>query len=121
MTMLALFTGTDNPVEEGHQENVGECIIHHVKNSNEWNVFGYHMQLPQFEPVNILGVSVDFSITNHVVMLWIASLILVLLFWLSFRKRTLVPKGFAAILEMLLLFLRDEVAIANLGEKIDMP
>jgi F-type H+-transporting ATPase subunit a len=117
MTMLALLSGTNTPVEEGHEENIGEFIVHHVQNSNEWNVFGYHVHLPQFEPVNIFGITFDFSITNHVVMLWIASLILILLFGLSFRKRPLVPKGFAAILEMIVMFLRDEIAIANLGEK----
>jgi F-type H+-transporting ATPase subunit a len=115
--MLAVFAGMDGPADEGHEENVGEFIVHHVQNSNEWNIFGYHVQLPQFEPVTILGVPIDFSITNHVVMLWIAALFLVLLFGWSFRKRPLVPKGFAAILEMLVLFLRDEVAVANLGEK----
>jgi F-type H+-transporting ATPase subunit a len=115
--MLFSLTGLRSVAEEEHTENVGEFIVHHVQNSHEWNVFGYHIHLPQFEPVNILGVTVDFSITNHVVMLWIASLFLILLFWFSFRKRSLVPKGFASVLEMLVLFLRDEIAIANLGEK----
>jgi F-type H+-transporting ATPase subunit a len=103
-------------VEEGHDENVGEFIIHHVQNSSEWNIFGYHLQLPHFEPINIFGIPIDLSITNHVVMLWIASIILILMFWFSFRARKLVPTRFAALLEMMLLFLRDEIAIANLGE-----
>jgi F-type H+-transporting ATPase subunit a len=50
-------------------------------------------------------------------MIWIAALFLLLSFGLSFRKRPLVPRGFASLLEMLILFIRDEVAIPNLGEK----
>ena len=103
--------------EEGQKEDIGQYIIHHVQNSNEWNIFGYHLHLPQFEPINVLGLTIDLSITNHVVMIWIASLFLILAFSLSFSKRKLVPTGFGAILEMLVLFIRDEVAVANLGEK----
>ena len=50
-------------------------------------------------------------------MIWVASLFLLLAFGLSFRKKPLVPKGFASLLEMLILFIRDEIAIPNLGEK----
>lgn len=114
MILLSMFF---NSTEEGQEENVGEFIIHHVQNSNEWNVFGYHLHLPHFEPINIFGVTIDLSITNHVVMLWIASIFLILLFGFSFRARKLVPTGIAALLEMLVLFLRDEIAIANLGAK----
>lgn len=102
---------------QGHEENVGQFIVHHVQNSNEWNIFGYHLQLPQFEPINVLGISIDLSITNHVVMIWIASIFLILSFGISFRKRSLVPTGFGALLEMMILFIRDEIAITNLGEE----
>ncbi len=103
--------------ENGQKDNLGEFIIHHVKNSNELNIFGYHVPLPQFEPIDIFGIQIDMSITNHTVMLFVAALFLILLFNISFRKKQLAPKGFAAILEMLMIFIRDELAIANLGEK----
>jgi F-type H+-transporting ATPase subunit a len=114
MTLLAAF---GSETQEGQEENVGEFIVHHVTNSNEWNVFGYHLHLPQFEPISILGIQIDLSITNHVVMIWIAAIFLILAFGISFRKRPLVPGGFAAILEMLILFVRDEIAIPNLGDE----
>lgn len=106
-----------NNADQGQKEDIGEYIIHHVQNSAEWNIFGYHLHLPQFEPISIFGLTIDMSITNHVVMIWVASLFLILAFWLSFSKRKLVPTGFGAILEMLVLFIRDEVAVANLGKK----
>jgi len=116
MALLSVLSSFETP-ENGHEENVGEYILHHVSNSNEWNIFGYHLHLPQFEPFSFLGLTIDMSITNHVVMLWVASLFLLLLFKFSFKKNTLVPKGFASILEMLVIFVRDEIAVANLGEK----
>ncbi|HFE63310.1 MAG TPA: ATP synthase F0 subunit A, partial [Caldithrix sp.] len=73
--------------------------------------------LPTFEPINVLGVQIDLSITLHVVMMWVASLILILTFWLLFRKKRLVPRGFAAILESMVLFVRDEIAVPNMGIK----
>jgi len=113
MTIKTLLDSTD----EEQQENIGEYIIHHVQNSDEWNFFGLHIHLPQFEPINVLGITIDLSITNHVIMLWFASIFLLLAFGLSFRKRKLVPTGFAALLEMLVMFIRNDVAIANMGEK----
>jgi F-type H+-transporting ATPase subunit a len=50
-------------------------------------------------------------------MIWIAAVFLILAFGISFRKRPLVPGGLAAILEMLILFVRDEIAIPNLGKE----
>jgi F-type H+-transporting ATPase subunit a len=117
MAILTALAVSNSGTQEGHEENVGEFIVHHVSNSNEWNVFGYHLKLPQFDPINILGLQIDLSITNHVVMIWVAALFLLLAFGISFRKRPLVPKGFAAILELLILFVRDEIAIPNLGKE----
>ncbi len=111
------MTEAADAAAHGQNEDVGSYIIHHVQNSGEWNVFGLKIHLPQFEPIQLFGLNIDLSITNHVVMIWLAAIFLVLLFGLSFSKRRLVPRGFPAILEMLVLFIRDEVAIANLGEK----
>jgi F-type H+-transporting ATPase subunit a len=117
MILLSATTAAKNSTAEGQEENIGEYIIHHVQNTNEWNIFGYHLHLPHFEPFTIFGITVDMSITNHVVMIWLAAITLILLFKLSFRRNKLIPTGFGSILEMLVLFIRDEVAIANLGEK----
>jgi F-type H+-transporting ATPase subunit a len=117
MILASMLAGSPQPEGDEQSVDVGEYIIHHVQNHNEWNVFGTTIHLPQFDPITVMGLKIDLSITNHVVMLWIASLILLLTFTLLFRKRSLVPKGFAALLEMLVVFIRDEIAIANLGEK----
>ncbi len=113
MTAAWLLDVTEQPEKEG----LGQFIVHHLKDSHEWNLFGHHLQLPTFPPVHILGVTIDFSITLHVVMLWTAALILITLFGVQFRKRSLVPRGAAAILEMMALYVRDEISIPNLGTK----
>ncbi len=105
------------PEEKGN-ENLGDFIRHHMQNSHEWNIpFIGHVHLPSFEPFTFLGMHIDLSITLHLVMLWVASLIVVFLFWWSFRKPQPVPRGLAAVLESLVLFVRDEIAIPNMGEK----
>ncbi len=102
---------------EAHEESLGQFITHHIQDSHEWNVLGYHIQLPTFQPIHFLGMEIDLSITQHVVMIWIASLILIITFGLLFRKKRLVPTGFAAMLESMVLFVRDEIAIPNVGAK----
>ncbi len=105
------------PEEQGN-EGLGGFLRHHMQNSHEWNLpFIGHVHLPSFEPFTILGMQVDMSITLHLVMLWVASLIVVLMFWWSYRKPRPVPRGLATILESLVLFVRDDIAIPNMGEK----
>ncbi|MEJ2637441.1 MAG: hypothetical protein P8184_19405, partial [Calditrichia bacterium] len=110
----------DQVVQEAGEKTelgLGEYIVHHIKNSNEWNIFGYHLHLPTFKPVHILGTQVDFSITQHLVMMWVTSIILIVALGLLFRKKRLVPSGIAAMMEVLVLFVRDEIAIPNMGAK----
>lgn len=114
--MMSAFLMTE-PTAEHEEENLGQFIIHHIKDSHEWNLFGYHIHLPTFEPISLFGIQVDLSITLHVVMMWVASLILIITFWALFRKKRLVPTGLAAALEAMVLFVRDEIAIPNMGEK----
>ncbi|QQR44947.1 F0F1 ATP synthase subunit A [Myxococcus xanthus] len=62
----------------------------------------------------------DLSITKHTVMMWLAALLLMatLFIWGNRDKTKLVPRGAGAnILEMLVLFVRDELAIKNIGKE----
>ncbi|MEJ2054378.1 MAG: F0F1 ATP synthase subunit A [Calditrichaceae bacterium] len=101
-----------------HQENIGAWISHHIENSNAWHIFpGVEIHLPHFPTIHFLGMSIDLSITNHTVMLFIAGLILISLFMFLYKLKDKVPSGFGNILELLVLFVRDEIAIGNMGEK----
>lgn len=62
----------------------------------------------------------DLSITKHTVMMWLASLLLIgmLFIWSNRDKTKLVPRGTGAnLFEMLVLFVRDELAIKNIGKE----
>jgi F-type H+-transporting ATPase subunit a len=97
----------------GIGQEISHTIIHHITNGNEIELpFVGYVHLPE---LSILGV--DMSITKHVVMMWVAGLVLLLLFGIAFRRRELVPRGLANVLEIGVKFVRDEIAIKNLGEK----
>ena len=77
------------------------------------DVFGEHWYLP--------GTQIDVRPTKHVVMLWIAGVLCAAVLLLTARAHERHshevgrPKGFAAGLEAVVLYLRDEVALANVG------
>ena len=59
---------------------------------------------------------IDLSITRHVVIMWVASLLLIVLMLRAFRKPRTVPSGLANFFEAIVLFLRDEVILPIMGE-----
>lgn len=83
-----------------HGASAGEEILHHIQDSTIY-------------PLKLFGY--DISITKHILLMWIAAAFLIILFRWSFRKRELVPKGLANILEALVLFIRDDVVYPNMG------
>ncbi|MGO4773612.1 F0F1 ATP synthase subunit A [Flavobacterium sp. W22_SRS_FK3] len=61
----------------------------------------------------------DFSITKNVVSMFLVSLLLLLMFTglaKSYKKGP-IPTGFGRVLEPLIIFIRDEIAVPNIGEK----
>ncbi len=60
---------------------------------------------------------IDLSITNHIFMMFIVSIILIAAFGFAFRKRSLVPKGLANALEATVNYIWKEVILANLGDE----
>ena len=78
-------------------------------------------ELPRWDPIHIGSLAIDISPTRHVVMLWIAAGLCLLTTLLALRahnKRTATgkaPKGFANGLEAMILYLRNEVIMPNVG------
>src|SRR3989339_156909 len=56
-------------------------------------------------------------ISKHLLMMGIASLILLVVFPLVIRSRSAALAPFRAMIEIIVLFLRDEVVVPNLGHK----
>ncbi len=109
--------------QEGGEFDISEMILHHLVDSREWETpFGV-VHLPQFRPVHLGPITIDFSITKHVLFMMIAALMVAVLMILAARdaKREHAagaergPKGAANVVEALILYLRDEVALKNIG------
>lgn len=102
--------------QASQDDNIGHWIINHITNSNEWHIPWLHLHLPLFKPFQFLGITIDLSISNHLVMLWIAAVIILLLFR-SVKTKNQVQTGLGMFLETIVVFVRDEIAIANMGKK----
>jgi len=102
------------PAEE---EKAGDVIMHHILDNNVFvfDPFG-EIHLPKLPPV----AGIDISITKHVVMLWLVSAALVIVFsvvggkYKSMSARQ-APKGLANAMEALVEFIRLDVAKSNIG------
>ncbi|MGH9797287.1 MAG: F0F1 ATP synthase subunit A, partial [Candidatus Polarisedimenticolia bacterium] len=58
-------------------------------------------------------------ITRHVVMMWLVSGLLILLLWLAARPRRQAPRGLQNLMEMIIVFVRDDLARKNIGRHGD--
>jgi len=74
------------------------------------------LSLPTIPSFNVAGVEIDMSITKHVAIMWVASILLITMMLKAFRKPKDVPSGLANFFEAIVLFLRDEVVIPIMGE-----
>ncbi len=97
----------------------GSWIIEHIVDSNvlDFEPFGV-IHLPSFH-FNLFGYSIHLEITKHVIFLWLAAIIVASLLIYTARsyKKSLVPKGIANLIEMIIQFLRDEIVAPTIGEK----
>ena len=102
------------------EEKAGDVIMHHILNNR---VFAF----PPFGSVELPEIKVggfDISITKHVVMLWVVSAILLVIFSIvgaKYKKMTpsQAPKGLVNAMEALVEFIRTDVAKANIGKEYE--
>lgn len=96
----------------GEEPSVGEAILHHVQDTHVLDLWPLgHLTLPQ---LHLFGI--DFSLTKHLLMMWLASVLLVVLFSRAYRKPRSVPSGISNFLEAIVVFLRDEVIFPSMGD-----
>ncbi|MBW3555016.1 MAG: F0F1 ATP synthase subunit A [Gemmatimonadetes bacterium] len=109
--------------EEGEGFNIQEMILHHLADSHEWEFAGRTFHLPTFEPVHWGPLTLDFSITKHVLFMIVAAVLVAAVLIPAARKARRAhaegaargPKGGANVVEAFILYLRDEVAKPNVG------
>ena len=98
----------------GGEFDIAEMLAHHMVNSRELELpFVGTVHLP---PLRLGGW--ELPITKHAVMMWLASGLLLVLLLLLARRVQARPTGKAqTLIEMAVVFVRDEIAIKNMGEK----
>jgi F-type H+-transporting ATPase subunit a len=113
MWFLAVAQAQDAALEHTEMERegfqAGETIIHHIANT---------AQNPVIHLPKVFGI--DFSISKHVIMLWLVALLVFLLItWIVRRnlKRGPVPTGLGNGLEFLVEYIRDSIVEPNVGAK----
>ncbi|MDT8435480.1 MAG: F0F1 ATP synthase subunit A [Gemmatimonadota bacterium] len=114
----------EGDAEEGHAEEWGtDAMMHHIVDARELELFGQKISLEPLSvpPVHVAGLEIDVSPTKHVVFLWLASLLTVLTVWLAARRSARTdhgreaPRGILNLFESFYVYLRDDVALANIG------
>lgn len=102
--------------------NIGEMLLHHT--ADAWTIdlpFGYVWHLPRWPDTHLGPITLNLSPTKHVVFLFLTAILVFLTMWwtgrLLERQRAgqKGSKGFAAGMEGIVLFVRDDIAIANIG------
>lgn len=76
-----------------------------------------HFRIEKIIEIHLFGV--DFSITNAVIMMWIASVILIILFAIAGRRSREVPSKFQNFMEVVIQFLKDSLAGETLSDEKD--
>jgi F-type H+-transporting ATPase subunit a len=108
---------------EGHAAGAAEeklDAIQHILDQTYLEIPVYHShhffdgKLP-LPSLHIFGL--DLSITRHVVMMWVAGALLVVLLSAAFRRPRLIPSGLANFFEAIVVFVRNDIVLENLGER----
>ena len=103
-------------------------LFHHLADGKELEIeiLGIHWthHLPEWEPINVAGVSIDLSPTKHVFFLALAGLLCLCLIVPVARRAKAgydngVPTGFSNAIEGLILYFRNEVVRRNIGHGAD--
>lgn len=106
-----------NAVPAEQKENSADWIMHHVLDSKylDFEPF-FTIHLPE---IHMFGM--DLSITKHLVFIWIAVAILIIVFNLVAKsyKKSFLPKGLANTMEVFIVFVRDEIAKPTIGKGYD--
>jgi len=104
--------------------DIGEVVLHHTADAYSigiepisWLTFSWH----RWPDLHLGPLTVNLTPTKHVVFLFIAAALVFLTMWYTGRRLEQqragekAPSGFANAMEAIVLFVRNEIAIANIG------
>jgi F-type H+-transporting ATPase subunit a len=123
LVVAPLRAQAEHPQQSSREIN----ILEHLGNSHRLELpywkppYSYPVELPSFPAVHVGGVTLDFSITKHLVFMVLAAIIAALLLLYTARAVARAqaagrpPRGFAAAMEAIVLYIRQEVILPNVG------
>jgi len=117
---LPVILYTDKGVEFFSSANLHEGGIYHGK--NDYLLVNDKIKIADASgKIDTTKRVLDFSITRNVASMWMGMILLLIIFGSissSYKKRVgKAPKGLQSFLEPLVVFVRDDVAIPNIGSK----
>ena len=106
--------------------NIGEMVLHHTADAYSFGLEGlFHdkfvLHWQKWPDVHVGPLTLNFTPTKHVIFMIIAAVLVFLTMAVAARRLKAerasgkAPKGFANAIEGLVLFIRDDIAIANIG------
>ncbi len=110
--------------EPGKDVDIAEMIFHHTGDAQEIEVPWGTIHLPEWAPIKIGSVSIDLSPTKYTVFLVLAAIIVFVMMKTAAigieraRKAGKAPGGYAGAMEAFVLFVREEIAIDNIGHEM---
>jgi F-type H+-transporting ATPase subunit a len=111
---LETVTDSINTVPAQQSESGAGWIMHHILDSRTMDFEPFFtVHLPE---LHLFGL--DISITKHTVFLWIAFILLIVIFKLVAKsyKKSFLPKGLSNAVEILVVFVKDEIAKPTIGK-----
>lgn len=104
--------------------NIGDLVLHHTADAYSIGLepffrFSWH----RWPDIHLGPLAVNLTPTKHVIFLFIAAILVFLTMWgtgRSLEKQRAglrAPKGFANAMESIVLYVRNEIAIANIGHE----
>lgn len=95
--------------------DAGQTLMHHVMDGHQWQ------PVPLLGSITLHDITIGpltIPVTRHVMMLLINAFLLVTLFTAAFRKKRILPSGFASALEPVVFFVRDALVFPTMGEEM---
>jgi F-type H+-transporting ATPase subunit a len=97
-------------------ENLGEFIFHHIGNSDVWHPILPYITIPLPAHFEVFGINM--GITLHVLMIFITGIIMITLLSLAGKRKNMTPRSrFGHAIEAVVIYIRDELVIPNIGKK----
>jgi F-type H+-transporting ATPase subunit a len=120
MILAAIQSATETPAPApaaADAFNVSDLIMTHISDGYDIEIPFTHLSIP-LPQIHVFGL--DLSITRHVAMMWIASVILLVIARLAARRASdPVPAGWRSVFEVFIKYIRDEIARKSIVHEAD--